>query len=613
MPAVASAAESTPAIFTEDRCFDGVRLPGRPLPIPVWSGWGGWGTIGPLPSQCTVVSPRGTINVSSSGELSAALNAARPGDHIVLASGNYNFPEIKKGGTADAPVVIRAETPATEGGNSEIMGGVSINASNIVLDGFHFQDASFNAVGVFESANVQICRNAIRNSRNQDYGVRIHESTGVVVSGNHFEGSFNHGISMKNRVGGVSITNNRFVDCGTMCLDIGQTQDGHLGITDNTSKVAIIEGNTFEGRGGNGAKFKNIEMVRFANNIFTGDWRAPIETNFGSMGGDHFEPGQRIGQYGPAFPTLIEMSCNRFGDAGTLILNGRGSLNDTIRINNNSGSVDCRVGPFEAVGGEILRYLDTGAVYRGPPRIIEAGNSFSCSGGSTVPSPVCAAPTIPVPRSWTLAFDDPGSGGWSGKYDLHGPPCAQASNVGGIRLRSCASEDDSLILWTRQRFDGDMKVEYDYRILSNLSPTQEIASALLIGTGDGATGLPADFAAWTVPFDQGRYQNTNTLWMNYAYQNPASGDPLRIRLRRNPGYNNLGDAPPEFPFNVGTTYHIVVEKVGSNFTVSVTGPSGTRSHTWSNSSIGGITGGYVGFRNMHFRETLISNVRIYTR
>lgn len=49
-----------------------------------------------------------TINVADDAQLSAAIASARPGDHIVLADGDYSGVTINLNGTAQNPIVIRA-------------------------------------------------------------------------------------------------------------------------------------------------------------------------------------------------------------------------------------------------------------------------------------------------------------------------------------------------------------------------------------------------------------------------------------------------------------------------------------------------------------------------
>jgi hypothetical protein len=53
--------------------------------------------------------PLRTVNVSNSTQLNAALSSVQPGDHIVLANGNYSGSfRLARTGTSDAPIVVKA-------------------------------------------------------------------------------------------------------------------------------------------------------------------------------------------------------------------------------------------------------------------------------------------------------------------------------------------------------------------------------------------------------------------------------------------------------------------------------------------------------------------------
>jgi poly(beta-D-mannuronate) lyase len=71
-----------------------------------------------------------TVPVSASADLATAVNAAQPGDCIVLADGNYSFPVVSKAGTEAAPIVIRAANRGKAVLNS---GALFINKSAYVV------------------------------------------------------------------------------------------------------------------------------------------------------------------------------------------------------------------------------------------------------------------------------------------------------------------------------------------------------------------------------------------------------------------------------------------------------------------------------------------------
>jgi hypothetical protein len=105
---------------------DGNAMP-PPLPPP--------GAEVPLP-PC-----KRTVDVADSAALGTAIGGAQPGDCIVLADGEYTFPNITAKGTEAAPIVIRAANrlkAAVATGNVQMQG-----AAHVMVEGLHFRSAGF--------------------------------------------------------------------------------------------------------------------------------------------------------------------------------------------------------------------------------------------------------------------------------------------------------------------------------------------------------------------------------------------------------------------------------------------------------------------------------------
>jgi hypothetical protein len=75
---------------------------------------------------------KNTVMVTSSAELASKLEAAQPGDCLVLADGDYSFPTITKRATAEAPIVVRAQNR----GKPTVGSIVFSKAAHVVLEGF---------------------------------------------------------------------------------------------------------------------------------------------------------------------------------------------------------------------------------------------------------------------------------------------------------------------------------------------------------------------------------------------------------------------------------------------------------------------------------------------
>ena len=91
----------------------------------------------------TIPAPTRTVNVSSSWQLSSALNKAQPGDHIALANGRYSGFTISRSGLKGKPVVVRAANTLGAkvsgrivlSGNDVYVVGVDVTNGNVVIEG----------------------------------------------------------------------------------------------------------------------------------------------------------------------------------------------------------------------------------------------------------------------------------------------------------------------------------------------------------------------------------------------------------------------------------------------------------------------------------------------
>ena len=129
----------------------------------------GGGPEGDLPT------PLRTLNASSIPSLQALLDAALPGDHIVLANGVYTTAaaiSLTQSGTAANPIVVRAASV----GGAEIGGTngftFSNNASHVVLYGFTFRHADRQRIAL-GSHHVRLARNTFELADSVVYWVEV--------------------------------------------------------------------------------------------------------------------------------------------------------------------------------------------------------------------------------------------------------------------------------------------------------------------------------------------------------------------------------------------------------------------------------------------------------
>jgi len=222
-----------------------------------------------------------TLTVASSGadftRIQNAVNAALPGDEIVVSPGTYGaFSVTGVTATENTPLVIRASDPGDRpviSGNGSASDVVDIQQSlHIIIDGFEVRGAASSGVGVNLQASAHI---VVQNSYIHDngrYNILISQSDsfsgGVTEGGYHLiqdnviadtdytpcGGASNspcpnqtyYGIRMDNNPGAANVVRRNeiygHVDNATVCGDEGR--DGARSLPENAGNVLALTGGT---------------------------------------------------------------------------------------------------------------------------------------------------------------------------------------------------------------------------------------------------------------------------------------------------------------------------------------------------------------------------------
>lgn len=353
--------------------------------------------------------------VADKDQLATALKGAAPGTTIVLRPGSYGDFEVKK------PLFIAAQNLAVvkEGDKLKraasglsVVGRIEIKANNVTLCGLSFQNSARN-VTTDGYDNLKLLRNSIVSTvftgaeqsffltrsnglvvsenifsayppagETLAYGLAIFYVDSALVKGNIFDGVYDHQFSIKRNDGTIRVENNRFIGCGHVCVQVGQTYD--FDHTDTTTKDVKLTGNSFEARYTSHSQFfgiavavQNTNDLLIENNRFSAGFTQPIQAFYAKKGGYLSSEGRKIGNYGiNARRTVIKN--NNFA-SGRLMLEGRGTgANENIALNGNNGSADCKVTGFQTHGVPDNQ-IDWHTIDNARPTVTQSGNSFHCS------------------------------------------------------------------------------------------------------------------------------------------------------------------------------------------------------------------------------------------
>lgn len=227
---------------------------------------------------------------------------------------------------------------------------------------------------------------------------------------------------------------------------------------------------------------------------------------------------------------------------------------------------------------------------------------------------------------WELVFSDSGSGDWADQWFLEGANGRVENGPGGMEFSAGPEWGDDAshaVLWTKQSFEGDLRIEFDYTRLDSL--TKNAVNILYIqatglGTEDSPTDIRQSTAQRVVPRMASYFLNMNAFQISYAVSGegrvpyvaarryPAeSEEAFETGTRIQPVYQN------EELFRTGETYHITAVKEGDQLTFSAERDGRMSTFEWDTSVFPPIIEGRIGLRLMYARSSRFKNVEVYVR
>jgi hypothetical protein len=180
------------------------------------------------------------------------------------------------------------------------------------------------------------------------------------------------------------------------------------------------------------------------------------------------------------------------------------------------------------------------------------------------------------------------------------------------------------VLWTKQSFKGDIRIEYDYTRLDSMTNETAVNILYIQATGLGTEESPTDIFLSTkqreVPWMKSYFLHMNALHVSYATSGPQRSQ--YVSARRYPAkelkdfqlgtqilpvYENIDLVQP------GMTYHITAVTEGSRLTFTAECAGKTHRFEWDCSSFPPVNEGRIGLRHMWARSSRYQNFRIFTK
>ncbi len=227
---------------------------------------------------------------------------------------------------------------------------------------------------------------------------------------------------------------------------------------------------------------------------------------------------------------------------------------------------------------------------------------------------------------WQLKFEDSCTENWQSKWFLDGLRATVNNTKRGMVFSAGLIKEDAChsVLWTKESFKGDVKIEYEYTRTDN--QIQAVNILYIQATGTGIEPYSKDIAEWNdlriIPTMSKYFKNMNLLHISYAAYNFDDSGIDYIRVRQYPVApgQRFGKTTEILPasfdtglFIAGVTYKITVVKTDGSLYFKVVGPDDSKLFLWDISNKQQIAEGRIGLRHMFTRSAMYSSFKIYTR
>ena len=239
----------------------------------------------------------------------------------------------------------------------------------------------------------------------------------------------------------------------------------------------------------------------------------------------------------------------------------------------------------------------------------------------------CSATAQASNDGWKIAFSDPGAGDWQDLWFVEGLKANVEYDEGSLVFTAGpvpGEQESHAVLWSRQSFKGDIRIEYDYTRLDSMTEAPSVNILYVQATGLGTDESPTDIFLSTnqreVPWMKSYFLNMSTLHISYATTGPKRSHYVAARRYPAAHQKNFMHSTMVQPvyenvdlFKPGETYHITVQKEGKRLSFRAEREGKTHSFEWDTSAFPPVTEGRIGLRHMWARSSRYENFRVFEK
>ena len=225
-------------------------------------------------------------------------------------------------------------------------------------------------------------------------------------------------------------------------------------------------------------------------------------------------------------------------------------------------------------------------------------------------------------NQWQGVFSDSCTGDWKQQWFLDGEVGTVSSGPEGMELRAgpeFKNDAQHMVLWTKEVFSGDLKIEFDYTRLDG--ETRCVNILYIQATGSGEQPYVKDITQWNelrrIPAMRMYFNHMNTYHISFAAFPNDEDSTSYIRARRympnQTGLKGSDLEPDYFPtelFNTGVAHRLTVIKRARDIFIRVKNPEQVVYCHMSNPDLPPVTEGRIGLRHMFTRSARYQNISI---
>ena len=223
---------------------------------------------------------------------------------------------------------------------------------------------------------------------------------------------------------------------------------------------------------------------------------------------------------------------------------------------------------------------------------------------------------------WVDVFNDACTGHWRDRWFLDGEVGSVVNGSLGMELTAgpeFKNDAHHIVLWTKDLFEGDLKIEFDYNRLDN--ETRCVNILYIQATGSGEEPYVEDISEWNtlrrVPAMSMYFDHMHTYHISYAAFPNDEDRTSYIRARRympnKTGLNGTDLEPDYYPeglFETGVPHKITVIKKDRSLYMRVENAKQIAYFHMANPQLPIISSGRIGLRHMFTRSARYKNFKV---